>query len=380
MRIGNALQGKDPSIQSGPEQRYAEESRQATVAREGTNRLRISEAYRRRGEAETARIKAAENEQERADAERKRKLEEQSKIDAEKRKEHGDALSEYNEVSMLPGFQPPSGLNLDTLTMKDIVRMKTDWGVRMRGQSPELANFSPQTIYDMTVLDMAMKKYMGSQQPSSLSVGAEGGLSAGFRQPGGDDQPSVTPTTPLTPTTNRLLARYGISKIRQDGSFMTEAEATETIGRYNTWKPLNATESKDYRDALIIVKMAKELSSIMDYSTEAKPFATSEEESNFRAKATNLRDFVIRERTGAAINADEPQMVKYFTPRLGALSRNQRAALDELINFYSGAASFKEVEKRMPEDQVRALRGSLLGVSMGVQPIRIDENEHDEVK
>jgi hypothetical protein len=317
-------------------------------------------------------------------AEDKRAVEEQAKIDTEKRANHGKALSDYAELENLAGFRRPDNLNLDTLTPSDVVRMQTSWADSIKQDHPEMSGMSAKNINTMILMKKAIEGMLGkSGELASLGVGAEGGLSGSFRMPDANGAVAgkgiVTGDSPLTNATSRIITREGLSIYGSDGKILSEAQALDNYHRWKTWKPLNGIDKKNYQDSLQIMRLANELNAMRDANVPGKPFATNIAESVYRAKSDQLRDLIIRLRTGAAMNIDEPKLSKRFTLQLGQLQRNQTAAIDEIMEFYGNGASYIETQNRMSPEQVRALRATMLSGVQGVPRIEMNPNEYDQV-
>src|SRR3990167_11428997 len=213
VRIGSALPGGPANIQSVDEKRYAEQEQAYRSTQAEVTKFRLTDALKRQAAQK-------QREADLEDEERKRRADEQVRIDAEKRKERGEALTAYGELQDLPDFQATADYNPDTITMKDVLRYKANWADRMKQKDPSMAGMSAQTIYNMLLMDMAIGRYMKGQKPSSINVGAEGGISAGFREPteaGGPQKGIVTDDSPLTNQTARDLRRLGLSQYGPDG-------------------------------------------------------------------------------------------------------------------------------------------------------------------
>ena len=326
-------------------------------------------ASRRRGEREAharsldehkkavekAQVDAAKSAAERAE---KRDFEVfQSNLDMAKSRENNEFISAratsarvatfMEELVKERGFELPPDFDLNKTTPNDAIRLAAAHYKNV-GLNDEFANMA------------AAMKFMGGlgMEPAAGSVSSEGKPGLQFAPPKSkEEKEKDTGPKPLT-AQQRVTAAM---QLGEDVTALTDEQIQQKAAEYGkelkSFVKLPAKEGKDWRDAITVVTMAEQIKFMMqggaDGGAATFGFASDDDARAFRAKTDNLRDFITRERTGAAITKDEPELMKNFVITLGRLQKNNMAALNEIIDYYGRSHRMIESQLRIPEAQKR---------------------------
>lgn len=242
MRIGNALRGGDPSIQSGPEREYARASADAQQANQATRRGLIGEEIRRREQARRDEETARRQEQNQRDVE-----ERQLKVQAERDRlqNHSDAMNHLLEL-MKDGFTLPPGEDVNGLTKERMLGLANDYfkSKGLKGQDATL---------------MAAIGTLAAQglQASSATIPIEGGGQVTGTSPKAEKEKATVDTAPISPATGRTLGLAG----GELTPGMTEAEGMNQIGELKRKKA--EQDAKDRQARLNKTGMGRGGNSVM---------------------------------------------------------------------------------------------------------------------
>lgn len=188
-----------------------------------------------------------------------------------------------------------------------------------------------------------------------VGISEKGKLSAALQEPGPQEAKQPPTKSGLSPAMLAAKSQY----LGDDVTDLTLKEINQKIAAFakqrQRWYKLSSEERDKYSTVFSIVKDAHTLADMIQSSkvggAETFGFATSEEAAMFRAKASRMKDDILRWRSGAATTPADDAKIDYFTATLGNLTRNNLAALKEAEDFYRN--KMKGLELDMPEDQIR---------------------------
>jgi hypothetical protein len=113
--------------------------------------------------------------------------------------------------------------------------------------------------------------------------------------------------------------------------------------------------------------------------TQGKWFATDQEESTARAAMANLNSIITVARAGKAQSEQEMKLLAAFRATLGKLTRNNIAAVQEIINYYTGELRLFEDSNQIPPYRRQVMRGLLSGgVPVGAEGL--DPSRYEKLK
>lgn len=264
MRIGNALRGGDPSIQSGPERQRAQQEENYQAGQRETNRLRISDAYRRREIAasekrEAERAASAATLQAQRDAE----IAERQRIDDERAAQKADREKGMALIDGLvdkPGFVLPDQESLKTMTHAKAQSIAQAYW-QGRGVEPAAANFA-------VWLKETQAQMPGGTELGSATLPVPGGGQATFKKP----EP-IQPIPAERPVSTSTMARGDKLGLKFSGkeseieasNLIAEAQEAERDKRFGKVTPRG---NKTYDEMVLLMQIEAAANKALAYGAQ----------------------------------------------------------------------------------------------------------------
>lgn len=377
MRIGNALRGGDPSIQSGPEKQQAEQAAQYDQGKRETTRLRISDAYRRKEQSDRERkdeerSASAAAVQATRDAEIARRQEADDER-ANQRADREKGLALIDGLVDKPGFILPDQESLKTMTHARAQALAQAYW-QGKGVDPQMANFA------------LWQKETQSQMPqgtemSSATLPVPGGGQATFSKPK-PEQP-IPADRPVSVPTQARAAKAGLTltgkeseiEVNNQIALATEAERDAKFGK------ITPRGNKTYDEIVLWMQVEDSANRALAYGSQyggpiqgsplSTPFIAINDWRNstdelarkyeynglLAGVATNKR----KAQSGAAVTPQEGQWMEPLIPSAMDLDTKRETNLKELARgareAYLGRAAFA----KLTDEDLGVIRQRMFG-------------------
>ena len=279
------------------------------------------------------------------------------------------------------GYQADPTVKPEDMGYADLIRIKADFYQKAGlGKNSKLAA-GVQTLLDLEREHPELAPSVQADDEGNLkfTVGfdkPEKAGQAGKRRPGDMTDAAmlkIQQTWHFNPAAPEFL--------KEDGSPDRAKIMARIQDIQKDWVPLPPAVSDKLVNLTSLLRSIEEVDRLRDASQPGKPFATTVEEAQFRAVATNLADLIIRARSGATVREDEEEKAKYFRAKLGQLGRNQTAAIDEMKRYYGSLLNGMTVNMRIPQTQLDMLMNPARQANYGdddvIRADSIDPSEWD---